>query len=128
MPKDNHSLMQLYLDGPQKNFFTIFKVKNASSNKIVNKSFFDSHNFLKNKKLHEILDAQRLATEKVFKQKNIPFRSFEILNRNEEVMGEMFSFFILETILIGKALDINPYDQPAVENIKINTKKILINS
>ena len=69
-----------------------------------------------------------MATENVFKQKNIPFRSFEILNRNEEVMGEMFSFFILETILIGKALDINPYDQPAVENIKINTKKILINS
>ena len=128
MPKDNHSLMQLYLDGPQKNFFTIFKVKNTSPNKIVNKSIFDSHNFLKNKKLDEILDAQRLATENVFKQKNIPFRSFEILNRNEEVMGEMFSFFILETILIGKALDINPYDQPAVENIKINTKKILINS
>ena len=43
-------------------------------------------------------------------------------------MGELFSFFILETILIGKALDINPYDQPAVESIKKNTKKILINS
>ena len=128
MPKDNHSLMQLYLDGPQKSFFTFFKVKNSSPTKIVNKSILDSHNFLKNKKLEKILDAQRFATENVFKQKNIPFRSFEILNRNEEAMGELFSFFILETILIGKALDINPYDQPAVESIKKNTKKILINS
>ena len=127
MPKDNHSLMQLYLNGPQKSFFTFFKVKNISPSKIKNKLILDSHNFLKNKKLEKILDAQRLATENVFKQKNIPFRSFEILNRNEEAMGELFSFFILETILIGKALDINPYDQPAVENIKKNTKKILTN-
>jgi len=35
-------------------------------------------------------------------------------------------FFILETILIGMALKINPYDQPAVELIKKETKKILI--
>ena len=62
MPKDNHSLMQLYLDGPQKSFFTFFKVKNSSPTKIVNKSILDSHNFLKNKKLEKILDAQRFAT------------------------------------------------------------------
>ena len=60
------------------------------------------------------------------KKENIPFRSFEIKKRNEKTLGELFCFFILETILIAKALKINPYDQPAVELIKKETKRILV--
>ena len=70
--------------------------------------------------------AQKNAAENVFKKKNIPFRSFEIINRSEKSLGELFCFFILETILLGKALKVNPYDQPSVELIKQETKKILI--
>ena len=128
MPKDNHSLMQLYLDGPKQNFFTFFSVREKDSNKIINSSILTSHKYIKNKKFGEILNAQKKATEKVFSRNKIPFRSFEILNRNEEVLGELFTFFILETILLGKFLNLNPYDQPAVEMIKKDTKKILINT
>ena len=128
MPKDNHSLMQLYLDGPKKNFFTFFSVREKDSNKIINSSILSSHKYIKNKRFSEILNAQKKATEKVFFKNKIPFRSFEILNRNEEVLGELFTFFILETILLGKFLNLNPYDQPAVEMIKKSTKKILMNS
>ena len=128
MPKDNHSLMQLYLDGPKQNFFTFFSVREKDSNKIINSSILSSHKYIKNKKFSEILNAQKKATEQVFSKNKIPFRSFEILNRNEEVLGELFTFFILETILLGKFLNLNPYDQPAVEMIKKNTKKILMNS
>ena len=85
-----------------------------------------SHNYLKNKNLYEIVQSQKNATEKVFNEKKIPFRSFQILKRSEETLGELFSFFILETILIGKSLKVNPFDQPAVELIKKETKKILI--
>jgi glucose-6-phosphate isomerase len=81
---------------------------------------------LKNKNLGQIALAQKLATEKVFLSKNIPFRSFEIIKRDEKSIGELFCFFILETILLGRALNINPYDQPSVELIKIETKKKLI--
>ena len=59
-------------------------------------------------------------------KKKLPFRSFEIKKRNEKTLGELFCFFILETILIGKLLNVNPYDQPAVELIKKETKKIII--
>ena len=55
----------------------------------------------------------------------IPFRSFEIYKRNEKTLGELFCFFILETILLGKILSVNPFDQPAVELIKKQTKKNL---
>ena len=58
-------------------------------------------------------------------KKKIPYRSFEIKKRDENTLGELFCFFILETILIGESLKINPYDQPAVELIKEETKKLL---
>jgi glucose-6-phosphate isomerase len=125
MPKDNHSLMQLYLDGSDKNFFTFFSVKEKNVNKMNNSLILNEKNFLKNKSLQEVKLSQRKATEKVFIKKLLPFRSFEIEKRDETTLGELFSFFILETILLGKFLGVNPYDQPSVELIKQETKKIL---
>ena len=126
VPKDNHSLMQLYLDGFKNNFFTFFYVKDTLSKKISNKYLFNSFKYLKNKKLEDVLSAQFIATQNVFNKKNIPFRTFIVNKKNEETLGELFIFFMLETILIGKAMGVNPYDQPAVELIKKETKKLLI--
>ena len=126
MPKDNHSLMQLYLDGPNKNFFTFFYVKEKQSSKIINNNIMPSFNYLKNKDFNQIIFSQKLATENVFLNKKIPFRSFNIKSRDEKTLGELFCFFILETILLGRALKVNPFDQPSVELIKKETKKILI--
>jgi glucose-6-phosphate isomerase len=126
MPKDNHSVMQFYLDGVKNNFFTFFYVKNKKSKKINNNLILPSQYYLKNKNINNIILSQKIATERVFKKKNIPFRSFEVFKRDEKTLGELFTFFILETILLGKSLNLNPYDQPAVELIKKETKKILI--
>ena len=126
MPKDNHSLMQLYLDGPKNNFFTFFYVKENNSHKIINNRILSTHDYLKGKNLDQIILSQKHATQNIFSKKNIPFRSFEIKKRDEKTLGELFCFFILETILIGRALKINPYDQPSVELIKKETKKILL--
>ena len=126
MPKDNHSVMQLYLDGYKNNFFTFFYVNENKTPKINNIIFNKDKNYLKNKNLSDIIYAQFKATQNVFAKKNIPFRSFEIKKRNEKTLGELFSFFILETILLGRALNINPYNQPAVELIKKETNKILL--
>ena len=128
MPKDNHSLMQLYLDGQKSNFYTFFYTQEKFSQKINSSIIPEDVGFLKKKSLGNILSSQILATQKVFKKKNIPFRTFIIKNRSEETLGGLFSFFIIETILIAKALRINPYDQPAVELIKKETKKILLNT
>tara|TARA_X000001036_G_scaffold416723_1_gene434024 strand:- start:1844 stop:3007 length:1164 start_codon:yes stop_codon:yes gene_type:complete len=125
VPRDNHSLMQLYLDGNKRNFFTLFIVEDKKTNVIAKKELLNSHKFLGNKKTGDILNAQFYATQSVFKKRNIPFRSFVIKKRSEETLGEIFTFFILETIILGKALKINPFNQPAVELIKKETKKIL---
>ena len=125
LPKDNHSVMQLYLDGFKNNFFTFFYTHENKSLKINNGKILSSQKYLKNRSISDIIFAQKKATENIFSKKNIPFRSFEIINRDEKILGELFCFFILETILIGKSLNLNPYDQPAVELIKVETKRIL---
>tara|TARA_B110000046_G_C12982157_1_gene393878 strand:+ start:35 stop:1192 length:1158 start_codon:yes stop_codon:yes gene_type:complete len=125
MPKDNHSLMQLYLDGPKKSFYTFFNVLDNKAIKINNNNILTSHKYLRNQSIEKIKQSQMLATEKVFISKRIPFRSFRVLKRDEKSLGELFCFFILETILLGRALAVNPFDQPSVELIKKETKRIL---
>ena len=125
MPKDNHSLLQLYLDGPKNCFFTFFNVTSKTSNKQSNKFILDDKKYLKNKSLSEILEAQEKSTQNIFRKKNIPFRSFNINKKDENTLGELFCFCVLETILLGHALKVNPLDQPSVELIKTETKRLL---
>ncbi len=125
MPKDNHSLLQLYLDGPKNCFFTFFNVTSKTSNKQSNKFILDDKKYLKNKNLSEILEAQEKSTQNIFRKKNIPFRSFKIKKKDENTLGELFCFCVLETILLGHALKVNPLDQPSVELIKTETKRLL---
>ena len=124
MPKDNHSVMQLYLDGFKNNFFTIFYCKEKFSQKLNKNKLLKTLKYIGSQSLDNIIFKQKKATEKVFKLKKIPFRSFEVKNRNEKTLGELFCYFILETILLGRALNVNPFDQPSVELIKKETKKL----
>ena len=125
MPKDNHSILQLYLSGFNSNFFTFYIVEEKNSAYLNSKLIFDNFDFLRGKNVFNILNSQRIATQNIFRRKNIPFRSFYIKKRNEETMGELFSFFTLEVILLSKLLKINPLNQPEVELVKKETFNIL---
>ena len=125
MPKDNHSLLQLYLDGPKNNYFTFFSVRENKSNKYNKLLLTNEIKYLNNFNVSDVLSAQRIATQKVFRKNKIPFRSFEIIKRNESAIGEIFCFFILETLLLAELLKVNPLNQPSVELIKTETKNIL---
>ena len=124
-PKDHHSLLQLYLDGPKDKIFYIFSLKFNKKMKINKNVFGNNFSYAENKNLSEIKEAQRRSIIKIFKSKNIPYREFTINKQNEETLGELFSYFITETALIGRLLGFNPFDQPAVEKIKVLTKKYL---
>ena len=124
-PKDHHSLLQLYLDGPKDKIFYIFYSSENNKQKIKINKFYTNEKFLKNKTLSNIKNAQKNAIIKVFREKKIPFREFGINEFNEKTLGELFSFFIIETAILGKLLGINPFNQPAVERVKKITKKFL---
>jgi len=125
-PKDHHSLLQLYLDGPKDKFFTFFNSSQKEDKIKVSQDIIPNNmRFLKNKNLRFIINAQCNAVKNIFKLKKIPFRQITFNKRNEEELGEIFTFFVLETILLSRLMNINPFDQPAVEQVKIETKKIL---
>ena len=124
-PKDHHSLLQLYLDGPKDKLFHIFSLETKLLKKINSKKVSKKLHFLNNKTLSNIKTAQKNALIKAFNKKQIPFREFKLNKLNEQVLGELFSYFILETVIIGKVLGLNPFDQPAVEQVKIFTKEFL---
>ncbi len=124
MPKDNHSILQLYLSGFKPNFYTFYIVEQSKALKLNSKLLFENFNFLRQKNTFEILNTQRIATENIFKKKKIPFRTFYIKKRNEETLSELFCFFTLEVILLSKLLKVNPLDQPDVELVKKETFKL----
>ena len=128
VPKDHHSLLQLYLDGPRDKFFHIFSIKENTNEKIKTKKISSKLNYLNNKKLSRIKESQKNALTKSFDKNNIPYREFLLKKTDEETLGELFSYFILETIFIGKLTGQNPFDQPAVEQVKKLTKKFLFKS
>ena len=124
-PKDHHSLLQLYLDGPKDKLFYIFSLNDKSKTYINAPKVLKKKIFLHKKSIGKIKISQKKALMKTFIKKNIPFREFKINKDDEETIGELFAYFILETIIIGKLTNVNPYDQPAVEQVKVLTKKIL---
>ena len=125
VPKDHHSVLQLYLDGPRDKLFHIFSLEESTKKKIKFKKVSKKINYLNNKDLLKIKDAQKEALIKTLKINKIPFREVKIKKCDEETLGQLFTYFILETSIVGKILDINPFDQPAVEKVKKLTKIIL---
>ncbi len=121
-PRDHHSLLQLFLDGPKNNFFYIFSFKDKESSKKGRGLFKDAIN---NHNLEKVVENQKNAMTTILKNKKIPYISIEVKKRNEETLGELFSYFIFETVLIGKNLKINPFNQPAVEELKVLTRRNL---
>ena len=125
-PKDHHSLLQLYLDGPKDKFFTFFNsLKSEDKFRVSQDIIPNGMKFLKSKNLKSVINAQCNAVKNIFRLKKIPFRQIIFSKKNEESLGEIFTFFALETILLSRLMNINPFDQPAVEQVKTETKNIL---
>jgi len=115
-PKDHHSMMQLYLDGPRDKFFNIFSPPDESFYESFGKE--DFYNIENNTPL-DLLKKQFKSVIEVFNEKQIPNRVINISNHRDPLnLIELFAYFLIETILLGYMMDINPYDQPSVQHIK----------
>ena len=125
VPKDHHSLLQLYLDGPKDKIFNIFSLERSLKEKINIKNLINNSNFLNKRKLSSVKDAQKKPWLKFSLKRIISFREFKVKSNSEQVLGKLFSYFIIETVIIGRISKINPFDQPAVEQVKVYTKKLL---
>lgn len=122
-PKDHHSLMQLYLGGKRNKFFTFIKTINNKIDQPIT-DYFDQK--FKKSSLENIVDAQFNATMNVFKKNLIPFRVI-LIDQKKPIQSfiSLLVYSMLETAILCKALDLNPFNQPAVEAIKKETYSLL---
>ena len=115
-PKDHHSMMQLYLDGPKDKFFNIFSPPDEIFYDKFNEEGFCN---IEDYTPYDLIKRQFNAVKEVFFEKKIPHRLIFLENhKNPLNLIELFSYFLLETILLGNVMGINPYDQPSVQLIK----------
>tara|TARA_E500000331_G_C17164484_1_gene673170 strand:- start:663 stop:1145 length:483 start_codon:yes stop_codon:yes gene_type:complete len=126
---DQHSQLQLYLDGPKDKFITIINLKNKRKTFILDCSieknvFCDS---LHKKTMNDLIEAEKEATFQTLKKKDIPLRVIELESKNEEVIGELLMHFFLETIYTCHLFGLDPFNQPAVEEGKKLAIKYLEN-
>lgn len=123
---DQHSLLQLFLAGPKNNFFTfITQSTNNLGNLIKLNPEIKVINYFQNNSLGDVINANQEATIETLRQNSIPLRRIHFQHFNDHALGELMMYFMLETILLGYALQLNPFDQPAVESGKIKAREIL---
>ena len=124
---DQHSQLQLYLDGPKDKFFTFIKSNYRNKGLKIDSEVMkvESVNYLVNKRMGDLMHAEQEATIDTFKLKNFKLREIFIDEINEESVGSLMANSIIETIATCIYFDVDPFNQPAVEQGKILTKKYL---
>ena len=124
---DQHSQLQLYLNGPKDKFFTFVTTSHSNRGLKINNDIFNNTeiNYFKNKRIGDLMEAEQRATIETFKLNNFSFREIFIPKIDEKNLGKLLTLSIIETIASCVYFDVNPFDQPAVEQGKILTKKYL---
>jgi glucose-6-phosphate isomerase len=124
---DLHSVGQLYFGGPRDKFFRIVSVNPENGEQpIVKSADFDSLGVpISGNTPGGLMDAIILGTQQAMKKQGLPFVSVRLQDTTERTIGKLLQLEMVEVMLLGHLLGVNPYDQPAVENYKRETRQIL---
>ena len=122
---DQHSQLQLYMEGPRNLFFTFITKKNDDNALKIEKTYNKEFDYLKNKTLDEIMSIEAESTVEVLNRRNLPIRVIEIQELNERCLSQLLMQYMLETIIVSKINNINPFGQPAVEERKILARELI---
>jgi glucose-6-phosphate isomerase len=126
-PVDQHSQQQLYLAGPKDKFFTVLTVGAKGKGPAIDAGLAEKigQADFANKTIGDLVAAQGVAMIDTFAKNGCSVRRFHVDAIDEAVHGEILMHFMLETILTGYAMGVDPFDQPAVEEAKLLAKRYL---
>ena len=124
---DQHSQLQLYLEGPRDKFFTIIGAETSGRGQAIPADLAQGTDFdyLSGKRLGDLLRAEQAATADVLAENGCPVRTLSIPGLEERALGALMMHFMLETILAADLLDVSPFGQPAVERGKVLARTYL---
>lgn len=119
-PVDQHSQLQLWLDGPPDKMFTVLGGPLAAGGAPVDSDLADTAgiNYAKDRTLGDLMEASRRATAATLAKHGRPVRLLNMQQINGESMGALMMHFMIETILSARIMGVDPFDQPAVEHGK----------
>lgn len=123
---DQHSQVQLYLDGPKDKLFTMVVSNRKGKGPVIHAPDDKSLDYIRGKTMGDVMAAEQKATFETLVKAGRPVREIEIDAIAEEQMGALLMHFTIEVILTADLLGINPFDQPAVEDGKILARDYLL--
>lgn len=126
-PVDQHSQLQLYLDGPADKFFTVVTSDQRGEGPLLSADLADDPDlaYLRGHTIGDVVTAEAAATITVLKDRGRPLRHIRLRAVNEKSLGALMMHCMLETVIASRLYGVNPYDQPAVELGKRLTKEYL---
>jgi glucose-6-phosphate isomerase len=124
---DQHSQLQLYLAGPWDKMFTVLSLDTAGEGRRVDPELLDDPrlDYLAGRRMGDLLDAEARATADTLIRNGRPTRLIRLDALDEETLGGLFMHYMLETILAAHLLNVDPFDQPAVEEGKVLARDYL---
>ncbi len=126
-PVDQHSLLQLLLDGPRDYLITAIRHDNAGIGPKIDPSLARQAGaaYLGGRTVGDLVEAQQRAVPEALTKAGRPVRTVDFEELDEEILGSLLMHFMIETILAARLLGVDPFDQPAVEEGKHLTQQYL---
>lgn len=126
-PVDQHSQLQLWLDGPADKMFTVLGGPNDQGGAEIDPNLVDDPRlaYLSGCSMGDLMAASRRATAEALAARGRPVRRIEMARIDEGSMGALMMHFMLETVLAADLMGVDPFDQPAVEEGKVLIRKYL---
>lgn len=115
---DQHSFLQLVMQGPEDKTLTFIKVDDFENNKKIpdiKLDYLSGVNYINGHTFNELINAQCMATMESVSEAGIPADIITVNKLSEENLGALIYYYELLTSCVGIMLDINTYDQPGVE-------------
>ena len=126
-PVDQHSQLQLWLDGPRDKFFTVLSsaTKGHGLRLDAELASLAGEPVFGGRTVGALVAAQSRATADTLAKHGLPLRAIELNTLDATSLGALLMHFMLETILAASLFGVDPYGQPAVEEGKVLAKKYL---
>lgn len=136
-PVDQHSQLQLWLDGPSDKMFTVLGTCTRTTGAAPSNheefaispeiAAIAGMDFMADRRLEDLMDACRVGTIQTLAEYGCPVRTMDVDHLDEYSLGGLLMHFMIETIAASALMKVNPFDQPAVEHGKILAKQYLCN-
>ncbi|MGH7014458.1 MAG: glucose-6-phosphate isomerase [Stellaceae bacterium] len=123
---DQHSQLQLYLDGPADKMFSLVMLAQAGKGPRLPAKLPDaSLAYLAGKRMGDLIDAEQRATAQTLIRNGRPTRIFIIERLDAKAIGALLMHYMLETMIAAELWGVNAFDQPAVEQGKVLARQYL---